>query len=362
MDYTKQRLKSIFSRNEIDSALLVNGEEASSNFLYMTGLTSGVFEGTPLLLLKDKMILFANSLEYEIAVENANSSTDVVKISSSDDLLHKISKYTKGKRVGFDGSVLSFKSYSRIKKRFSPKSLVNIEQSFAELRSIKNEDELRSIRKAADIARKAFDAVQDSFAVGITEKKVAAKMDYHMMDFGADETSFKSIVCFGKNAALPHHSPDNTKLQENSFVLIDAGAKYNNYCSDMTRTFIFRPDKSSKKYARMVDIYNTVKEAQRLALASIKEGVECRVPHNVADSYINKAHGGIYKGKFIHALGHSIGIDVHDSDYLGLYPSCKIKMKSGMVFSDEPGIYITGFGGVRIEDDLVVQKNGASIL
>ncbi len=182
-----------------------------------------------------------------------------------------------------------------------------------------------------------------------------------MAKYGADAPSFPTIVCFGKNAAVPHHVPGNVKLERNSFVLIDAGARYMGYCSDVTRTYIFKPAKKSQKYRRMLDMYNTVKEAQEIALRSIKPGIRCEVPYNKAKGHIDKAHGGIYKGRFIHGLGHQIGIDVHDVGP-NLTLNSKERILENMVFSDEPGIYIEGFGGVRIEDDVLVTKDGGRFI
>lgn len=196
----------------------------------------------------------------------------------------------------------------------------------------------------------------------MTEKQVAAKLDFLMMHHGADEPSFKTIVCFGANSALPHHSPTEAKLRANNLVLIDAGAKYQNYCSDLTRTFIFKPEKHTKRHARMADMYETVKMAHDMAFRAIRPGIPGSSVHKVAQDFIDSYGGGTYKGKFIHALGHSIGIDVHDSEIIALAPKADMKLQKGMVFSDEPGIYVNGFGGVRIEDDIVVTKNGASFL
>ena len=218
------------------------------------------------------------------------------------------------------------------------------------------------MKKAVKITKETFDAILPYIKEGISEKALAARINYIMMARGANTTAFPSIVSFGKNAALPHHMPSNVKLNSNNFILMDIGARVDNYCADMTRTIIFKPDKKTTKYMRMSQMINIVKTAQSEAFKYIISGESAQKPHIVAQSIIDSAFNGRYKGTFIHSLGHSIGIDVHDSSNIGLSLGVKDKLSSGMVFSDEPGIYINNFGGVRFEDDVLITKNGPEFL
>ncbi len=362
MDEYTNRLNSLFDNSDMDYVILLNAAGKNSNFLYMSGLKNGLFEGAILLLSKNKMELLTSILEYEEAIIGKNSITDVIKISNREDYAKHLFKKAENKIIALDFASLPYKSYKNLKKLLKPKKIIDISGKLQEMRLIKTENELKQIKKAASITKQVFNVIENDFKIGVTELDLAAKIDYIMMTNGAQEPSFTSIVSFGSNAALPHHMSSNAKLKENSFVLLDIGSKYNNYCSDMTRTFIFKPDKKSDKYKRMSDMYDVVLEAQKRAFNSLKEGVLGKVPHNIAMDYINNYKNGIYKGKFIHSLGHSIGLDVHDNPSIGLSSNVNVKIKQNMVFSDEPGIYINGFGGVRIEDDVLITKNGAKFL
>lgn len=354
------RINKIFKKTKAEVIFLMNTEHHDSNFIYLTNFTSGVFEYNTLIVTKRKLVLPVSELEYEIAKEQKPKEMEVIKVKSRKEIRAIMKRYMKSKVVGVNESFLPYASYASIKKNIKPKKIIDIYNAFATARAIKDKAELSNIRIANKIARKAIDEVAKELKVGMTERQAAARINYSMMSNGASGVAFESIVAFDKNSALPHHMPDSTKLGSNGIVLMDIGAKYNNYCSDITRTFIFKPQKGSDKYKRFMEMYKTVEEAQRIGYGKIRDGVEGSVAHNAAAEYIDSAKNGIYKGKFIHSLGHSIGIDVHDTGP-GLGRG-KQKLKENMVVSDEPGIYIVGFGGVRIEDDIIVTKKGATII
>ena len=356
-----KRLGRIFDNANVDAVVILNTNVQDSNFTYLTGLAGGSFEGSMVIASRTRATLLISPLEYQVAKEKHPEEMDVVCVESRKQMLGIIKKRLKGKTVGINGGFLPYNQYSRLRKIAKPKRIVDVSGALMKARETKDWDEIEMIGIANNIVKKAFSKIEEQFKAGVTERFVARRFNELMAEYGADRPSFDTIVCFGANSAVPHHIPGNAKLARNSFVLIDAGARYMGYCSDVTRTFIFKPDKKSGKYKRMAEIYDTVKEAQRLAFLSIRPGVACEVPHIKAEKFIDGAHGGRYKGLFIHGLGHTIGIDVHD---LGpsLAPGVKEKIREGMVFSDEPGIYISGFGGVRIEDDVLVTKDGARYL
>lgn len=356
-----ERLRKVFGHTDADAIVLPKGVQQSSNFLYMTGLGGDLFEGSIAVLTRDGITLLANVLEDEAAMRKVSASIRVKRYGSVREAESIIRKHTKGKAVGFDGSSMPFSQHARMKKITEPRRLVDVSGAFGEARAVKGEDEVEDIREAVRIVKRAHSSIRDSLKEGITELEVAGRFDSIVRGQGS-EPSFATIVCFGRNSAIPHHISDRTRLKPNSLVLIDAGAKYRGYCSDITRTSIFRPDRSSKAYGRMSDMYGTVEEAQRAALAAAKPGAYGYLAHKAADDVINAHANGIYKGRFIHGLGHSLGIDVHDSDKWALAPRCRMRIKEGMVFSDEPGIYVEGLGGVRIEDDILITRGGAVML
>ncbi len=356
-----KRLDKVFSASKkARVALLINTANTDPNFSYLTGFT-GTFEGSLLIALPKKEILLVSPLEYGVAKKMKPKEMQIVLMESRKKIEATLKKYLKGKTVGINGSFMPFRLYKRLKKLSGAKRLVDISEAFYSARNIKDESEIAMIRGANSIIKRALRKIPKYFKDGVTEREIATKLNELAIEFGGDGPSFPTIVCFGANSAIPHYVPADARLEPNSFVLIDCGTKYGNYCSDVTRTFIYKPKKKSEKYRKMMDMYKTVKEAQLLALKSVKPGVKGSVPHNIAAEHIDKAFNGRYKGKFIHTLGHAIGIEVHDPG-TGFFPSETDKLREGMVISDEPGIYVNGFGGVRIEDDVLVTKKGAKIL
>jgi Xaa-Pro dipeptidase len=355
------RIRKIFTNTKADVIFLVNTENKDSNFIYLTGFTSGIFEGTPLIVTKKELILPVSVLEYEVAKEQHPKEMKIVKIKGSKEVRELMVKYLKSKVVGVNESFIPYNYYKSVKKHAEPKEMVDISPSFNLARSIKEPEEIANIKVANKIAKKAIDVVKRSLVAGMTEKEVAAMIVYNMMKAGASGPSFESIISFNANAALPHHMPDETKLTPNSIVLMDIGAKYNNYCSDVTRTFMFRPNIKSEKYKQFNEVYKIVSDAQHIGFVQIKDGAKGSDAHNAASDYIKHAANGKYNGMFIHSLGHPIGLEVHDVGP-GLNINAKDALKANMVVSDEPGIYIVGFGGVRIEDDVIVTKNGAIMI
>ena len=211
--------------------------------------------------------------------------------------------------------------------------------------AVKDRREIACIARACDIAEKAFYKTLSFVKEGITEKELANALEANMLALGADKTSFDTIVAFGANSAVPHHKTGNDRLKRDMPVLVDFGCMADGYCSDCTRTFFF-----GEPSDEFVDVYAAVLEANLEAEKKIRTGTELAAADKIARDVLEKKG---YKAAFTHTLGHGIGTRIHEYPTLG--PKSAGKLKSGMVFSIEPGVYFDGKYGVRIEDTVVLK-------
>jgi Xaa-Pro aminopeptidase len=225
----------------------------------------------------------------------------------------------------------------------------------SELRSVKDDEEIRRIRKAISVAQRAFReliAKAPRALIGRSERDAAAELDYRMRQLGASEAAFETVVAAGAHSSLPHYRPGSAPIRRDQVVLFDWGAKVDGYCSDLTRTvFVGR---IPPKLAR---IYEVVLRAQQAGIAAVRSGAECRAVDAAARKVIEAAGFG---EQFMHGLGHGIGRAVHEGPALAQLSASRLR--SRMVVTVEPGIYIPGVGGVRIEDDILVTPQGAKRL
>ena len=211
--------------------------------------------------------------------------------------------------------------------------------------AIKNKNQINSIKKACIIAEKAYNILlTDNIIKDVTEIQLARKLENLMIEYGAEEKSFDTIVAFGKNSAVPHHETDNTKLKEGMPVLIDFGCKVNGFCSDMTRTFYF--GKPSKDFTKA---YFSVLNAHENAKEFIRVGIKAGMVDKIARDILNNDGYGEY---FTHSLGHGIGYEIHEYPYLR--KDSNSILYEGMVFSIEPGVYLKDEFGIRIEDTVTI--------
>jgi len=218
------------------------------------------------------------------------------------------------------------------------------------VRSIKDQSEIATIRSAAAISTKALAQTLSYIKPGVTESELAGMLDFQIRKLGA-RNSFETIVAFGPNGSRPHHQPGSRKLRKKDAVLIDFGAKYKGYCSDITRCFVIGGMTAFYK-----KVYDVVEQAQAAAIKMIRPGVKITQVDAAAREVIDKTDLPVYG----HGTGHGFGLEIHESPFLK--PDGKGKLKSGQVITIEPGIYIPGKLGVRIEDDILVTETGCKIL
>jgi Xaa-Pro dipeptidase len=351
----KRRVKGIFGQasEKIDAVVLLNSVDPhlDMSFFYATGAENGLFEGSAAVLYPDgNCTLICSILEEESA---SKTDCDVVTYSKRDEFVRTMKKALKGcGRVGFNPPETTYKAYKTVKECAGKSKLVDVSDALVAARLVKDGDEIETIREACTIASEAVVEVQDSIEAGVSEYKIAAELCYLMQKKGAIGPSFETIVGSGPNSAEPHYHAGARKLKTGDFVLLDFGALYKRYRSDITRTYFL-----GKADARKREMYSVVLEAQKKALASIKPGAKGGKAHEAAAKHIDSTK---YKGKFIHGVGHSLGLATHDGSALN--PRVDVTLKPGMVFTVEPGVYVSGYGGVRIEDDIVVTKKGCELL
>ena len=231
-------------------------------------------------------------------------------------------------------------------------SCVSLEEAPQILRQVKTPTEILAIRKACNITAEAFRAILPKIREGMTEKELQIELDFTMLKLGADTTAFDTIIAAGEHGSLPHAIPGNRAIRQGDMITMDFGAKVGNYCADMTRTVAL-----GKPSEEMRRIYDTVLRAQMMCEDALSAGKNCYDIDKLARDYID-ARG--YAGRFGHGLGHSVGIDIHEEPRLS--PSCQEILKAGVVITVEPGVYVPGVGGVRIEDTCLVRENGCEAL
>ena len=296
-----------------------------------------------------RRVIITDSRYTEAADNEKKEGFEVVDSRRSDmDILKELVSGDKAANVGFEDLFVTYAGYTALKEKCGIENMVPLGDSLNRRRSVKTPEEREYLRKAEGIGDRAFEGVLEYLKPGLTELEVAAYLEYTMKMNGASGLGFETIVASGPNSSMPHAVPGNRKLQNGDFVTMDFGCNYEGYCSDMTRTVVIgRADDKQR------EIYGVVLEAQLAAIDAIKAGVTGCGIHNIAADIIAKAGYGEYFG---HGLGHSVGLFIHEVPMFS--PRVNEEIPEGAVLTVEPGIYLPGFGGVRIEDMGAVTKDG----
>lgn len=250
--------------------------------------------------------------------------------------------------LAYEEEAMSVAEYEALKKDLPPLTWQGASQELTRLRMVKSPEELSLIERAEQIGVEALEQVLPMIRPGVRENEIAAELEYQMRKRGAEGTSFETIVVSGVKSSMPHGRPDEKKLETGDFVTLDFGCRYRGYCSDMTRTVVLGKATEEQK-----KIYETVRRAQEAGLAAIRPGMTGREADAEARAVIEEAGYGSFFG---HSLGHGVGLEIHELPNLS--PKSEIPLEAGMVVTCEPGIYLSGIGGVRIEDLVRVTQDG----
>ena len=344
----RTRVRAIYAglTEPVDVIALSNSTDPhiDMSFFYATGVPTGLFEGCAAFLYPSGRAHFLTSALEE---ESARKSPVPAKVFRNRDHRQKLiaAGLAAAKKVGINAGEITHRAFSELKK-LAPRGakFIDVSAAIVQARLVKDAQEIALLRRSCQIASEAFEEILPHLRPGVREYEVAADLVHTMQRKGATGASFSTIVGSGPNSAEPHYTAGERRLRRGDFVVLDFGALYRRYCSDITRTVVI--GRASRKQK---EIYETVARAQAAAQERMREGVVGKDVDAAARDVIDASP---YKGRFIHGLGHSIGLAVHDGG--GLNTVSTLTLKRNMVFSNEPGIYVPRFGGVRIEDDVLI--------
>lgn len=339
------KLRALLNEHHTDALLVTS----TVNRKYISGFTgsSGM-----LLITADKALLYSDFRYRTQAPVQAPSFEFIEHQASVIDAIQESALALQLTKISFEAHDMSFETYSSYVNQLQGIELVASGKWIEQLRMVKDEDELVIMREAALLADQTFNHIAGLIKPGMRELDVALAIEFYMRNHGATSSSFETIVASGERSALPHGVASDRILQNEEYVKLDFGAYYHGYCSDITRTVML-----GKPTDRHRDIYQIVLEAQQATLQGIRPGMTGREADAIARNIITK-HG--YGDLFGHGTGHGLGMEIHESPRLSL--TGDTILEPGMTVTVEPGIYIAGFGGVRIEDDVVITSSGVDIL
>lgn len=350
-DYLAARQKKLISQLKRvgAEALLVTSE---TNVTYLTGFSG---DSSYLLIGKGQTVLISDG-RYTTQLEEECPGLDVYIRKSTESMtasLEKVLKKSHLPKLGFESHVVTCDLLDAFSGLTPAVQWLPFSGLVEELRMVKDASEIQEIREAVSQAQRGYEVFRAMLTEEMTELQGAHELEHAMRRFGARQAAFDPIIAVGERAALPHAMPTQKRVGEAPFLLVDWGAMtQKGYRSDLTRMIIHR-----RTPAKFEKVYQTVLKAQVAAIKAIRPGVVCREVDQTARAIIQKAGFGNY---FTHSLGHGIGLDIHEGPRLG--GNIDTELKPGMIVTVEPGIYLPGWGGVRIEDDILVTRTGHEVL
>lgn len=343
-----QKLRERLAKDELDAVFISNGE----NRRYVSGFVSSAGY---LLVTQTEAIICTDFRYTELAGHQA-PGWRIDRIGGKPDWLAKLVNELEIKTLVFEADDMTVDTLERFKKALKENDaepeLIPITGIGVDLRAYKDSGELDLLQHAIDIGDQAFEETAALLEVGMTEKEAAWVFEKAVRERGAESISFETIVAIGPNAARPHHATSDSKLIEGQTIVFDCGSRYQGYCSDLTRTVVLGDADDEIKR-----VYDIVLTAQLAAIDMVRAGMTGEECDAIARTIITEAG---HENDFGHSLGHGLGLEVHENPGVG--PNAKGKLENGMPFTIEPGIYIPGWGGVRIEDVVVLENGKARVL
>ena len=341
LNILRDRLK----EKDMDGALVLS----DTNRNYITGFTGN----ESYILVTQKEALFITDSRFTEQAKDQTVGFDVLDYKGN--LVEFLSQNIISasiKKLGFEENFVTYGFYEELRSKLDNIEFVKLNNMIEQIRQIKDEEEIKNIEKAASIADDAFSHIVKYIKIGMTEKEIGLELEHFMKLNGASGLSFPSIIVSGKRASLPHGTATEKKIEYGDFLTLDFGCIYNGYCSDMTRTIFI-----GKASDRQKEIYNIVLEANEKVLEQIRPNITGQELDKIARNLIEERG---YGECFGHGLGHGVGMDIHELPTISR--KGKESIAANMVITDEPGIYIPNFGGVRIEDLILVTSSGHRVL
>ena len=340
-----KKLKNLIKEKELD-AIMITSKKNRFYFSKFTG-TAGT------IIVTNNKNYFITDFRYTDQAKEQAEGFEIIEINKNKNknLINFLNDYNLNK-IGFEDEDLSYKHFQKLKEIDSKKKYFLLSDEINGFRKIKDAEEIDTIKKAIRITDEAFNKIIKFIKPGMKEREVAAELEYYLRKLGGEGPSFDFIIASGKRSALPHGVASDKIIEIGDFIVLDFGTYYKGYCSDMTRTIVVgEPDE------KQIEIYNIVLKAHLEVLDKIKPGMTGQQADQIGREIIEEAG---YGDNFGHELGHGLGIELHEEPRLS--KTSNEILKQGMIITDEPGIYIPDWGGVRIEDDLVVTDEGCESL
>ncbi len=347
----REQIKNKIKEYKLDACLIMH----PANRFYLSGFElhdpqCNESAGLIVILPNDRDYLLTDPRYYEAALRIWDKRDIFIYKNNKLDEIKDFLIKNNLKNIGFEPNIVSYEMYNALSKSLNMMPCKGIVEN---LREIKDEDELQAIENSCLINHMVLEKIDIEEIIGMQEKELEWEIEKSFRELGATELAFKSIVAVGKNAALPHYMPGNEEIKKGNCLLIDIGGRYENYCSDQTRTFWIGTD-IPEYFEKALKL---VREAQILAIENLRPGMVIKDLYFMVKDFFN-SHG--VGDRFTHALGHGVGLEVHEIPAIG--PKNNKKFKPNMVITIEPGLYFPEWGGVRWEHMVVVTEKGAKVL